>query len=148
MPIETVCQTCGRQLRIADEHAGKTARCPACQTIYTVPQAASLSQPVHWPAAASASPGGIDRWHLRTPDGLTYGPVARAELDQWLQQGRITAQSQVLCEADGQWVFAAKLYPLLGATAPPASAPAPQATTNTYPYASQFADRPYTNMPY
>src|SRR5262245_58390221 len=141
MPIETVCQTCGQRLRVADEHAGKAARCPACQPIYTVPPAASRSQPLVWPGPTPVSAAGSDRWHMRTPDGLTYGPVPKAELDQWLQQGRVTAQSLVLCEADGQWVSAAKLYPQLAAYAP--SAPAPQPTTPINPYASPYADLAY-----
>ncbi|MHB8971447.1 MAG: DUF4190 domain-containing protein [Pirellulaceae bacterium] len=37
MPIETICQTCARKLRVADEFAGKKARCPQCGTIYVVP---------------------------------------------------------------------------------------------------------------
>ena len=37
MPIEALCPGCGRKLRVADEHAGRQARCPMCQAIYTVP---------------------------------------------------------------------------------------------------------------
>ena len=36
MPIDTVCN-CGKRLRVADEHAGKKARCPQCGAIYVVP---------------------------------------------------------------------------------------------------------------
>ena len=39
MPIETICNGCGQNLSVPDEHAGKQARCPACKTIYTVPHA-------------------------------------------------------------------------------------------------------------
>jgi hypothetical protein len=51
MPIESTCQGCGRLLRVADEHAGKLARCPNCQTIYTV---ASPAAPVFRPASPFA----------------------------------------------------------------------------------------------
>ncbi len=37
MAIETICSGCGKKLAVADEHAGKRARCPACGQIYTVP---------------------------------------------------------------------------------------------------------------
>lgn len=37
MAIETICSGCGQKLAVADEHAGKRARCPACGQIYTVP---------------------------------------------------------------------------------------------------------------
>jgi phage FluMu protein Com len=45
MPIELNCAGCGQLLRVADEHAGKKARCPACGTIADVPQVAS---PASW----------------------------------------------------------------------------------------------------
>ena len=37
MAVETRCNQCGTILTIADEHAGKLARCPSCRTQYTVP---------------------------------------------------------------------------------------------------------------
>jgi hypothetical protein len=133
MPIDTTCQTCGKRLRVADEHAGKTARCPGCQTIYTVPAASAFQQPMVWQAApvlAGGSGGPESRWHLKTPDGLSYGPVSKADLDQWVQQGRITAQSQLCSEADSRWFWAGQLYPQLGTfaqDAPPAAVPNPYA---------------------
>lgn len=33
MPIEFPCTHCGKVLRVPDEHLGKKARCPACQSI-------------------------------------------------------------------------------------------------------------------
>lgn len=43
MPIEFGCPQCARVLRVSDEHAGKTARCPDCQTIMNIPSAASAT---------------------------------------------------------------------------------------------------------
>jgi len=40
MPIEFSCTQCGRLLRTADETAGRSARCPACGTVMTVPDRA------------------------------------------------------------------------------------------------------------
>lgn len=37
MPIELNCPSCGKQLRLADEHAGKAGRCPACQATFQIP---------------------------------------------------------------------------------------------------------------
>ncbi len=37
MAITTICSGCSKTLAVADEHAGRQARCPACGTIYTVP---------------------------------------------------------------------------------------------------------------
>ncbi len=36
MPIEFKCN-CGRRLRVADDHAGTRARCPACKAVVPVP---------------------------------------------------------------------------------------------------------------
>lgn len=36
MPIEFNC-TCGRRLRVAEEHAGRRVKCPGCTTIANVP---------------------------------------------------------------------------------------------------------------
>jgi hypothetical protein len=41
MSIELNCTGCGQMLRVADEHAGKKARCPACGTIVEVPSSAA-----------------------------------------------------------------------------------------------------------
>lgn len=43
MPIEMRCAGCGQMLRVADEHAGKKARCPACGTVADVPLPAGQS---------------------------------------------------------------------------------------------------------
>jgi hypothetical protein len=37
MSIEIGCTGCGQTLRVADEHGGKKARCPACGTIVLIP---------------------------------------------------------------------------------------------------------------
>jgi uncharacterized membrane protein len=50
MPIEFLCSGCQNQLRVADETAGKQARCPNCSTVLTVPGSSQTSQ----------TPGGFD----------------------------------------------------------------------------------------
>jgi len=39
MPVEFLCDKCGRMLRVADESTGNLARCPGCGKIQTVPRA-------------------------------------------------------------------------------------------------------------
>lgn len=128
MAIETSCQGCGKVLRVGDEHAGRLARCPHCQTIYTVPAPAfgggggypaagysSFPAPVYGPSTFSATstiPAKPDgRWTLKTADGLTFGPVPRTDLDRWLTEGRITPQSQLQQEGSSQWLWAGQIYP-------------------------------------
>ena len=123
MAIDSLCQSCGKQLRVADEHAGQQARCPNCQTVYTVPQR-NVGM-----ALTLAAPGELpDSWQMKTPEGLVYGPVTRQELDHWCRQGRITPRCQILREGEEQWRWAAELYPELlqaAATMTPAGAAAP-----------------------
>jgi hypothetical protein len=55
MSIEIGCTGCGQTLRVADEHAGKKARCPACGTIVQVPtpgEVAPLGPPTGSPFSA------------------------------------------------------------------------------------------------
>jgi hypothetical protein len=149
MPIESTCQGCGKRLRVADEHAGKLAKCPQCQAVYTVPQSSVAAALGAGAVTSAAGPGG-DRWHLKTPEGLTFGPVARVELDRWLAEGRINAQSQILHEGDGQWNWAGQVYPHLAQLtmspfAPGASAVAanPYAPPSTTPYGSPYPQGAY-----
>ena len=135
MPVETICTGCGKRLRVGDEHAGKLARCPQCQTTYTVPHAVaggpSFPAGASWEAAALA-----DRWQLKTADGLTYGPISKAELDRWLAEGRVTPQSQVLQEGGGQWRQATEIYPQLAAASATSDKP--------NPFADNAGANPYT----
>jgi len=113
MPIEVRCDACGRQLRVADEHAGKALRCPACNHISTAPLADT-------PTASDdvATPS----WHMRTPEGQTYGPVQREELDRWVLEGRLAADCQLATDAAGPWQSASAVFPALRQRTP---APAP-----------------------
>lgn len=147
MAIELICKGCSRKLRIADENAGKLARCPSCGETFTVPAATG---PSFGGLATTAAPAplpsaGSDRWYLKTADGNTYGPVPRAELDAWAAEGRMTAESQVLREGETAWRGAGQFYPQLrvGAPKPAFTPPSP-----TSPAGNPFADpapAPYQN---
>ena len=53
-------------------------------------------------------------WYLRVPEGQVYGPVDKATLDQWVQQGRADAQCYVGRSAQGPWEPIGRHYPHLG----------------------------------
>ena len=56
MAIETTCGGCGKLLSVADEHAGRRARCPACGQVYTIPSMGSTNAPNENFGSATPSP--------------------------------------------------------------------------------------------
>jgi hypothetical protein len=65
MAIEFSCPQCSRILRVSDEHAGKSARCPDCQTIMSIP--AGQQHPDRWESPVPESP---------VPDSPVLPPVS------------------------------------------------------------------------
>lgn len=53
-------------------------------------------------------------WRVKI-DGTVYGPVTRAELDEWVADERLDGQSQLLAVGADQWQWASELYPDLPA---------------------------------
>ena len=80
MPILVTC-TCGKTLRVADEHAGRRIKCPACNTITTAqkPEAEPIFEVVETapqPAPAAprpAVPVARPRVEDEEYDGTVYG---------------------------------------------------------------------------
>lgn len=138
MALEITCAGCGKSLRVADEHAGKNLRCPSCHQVTTAPRA-PLAETTLQPAA---------NWYMQTPEGQTYGPVTRDELDRWILEGRLAADCLLASSGQGPWQGAAEIFPALGrAPAPfrPQSAPPAAASPfkgSAFQPPSPFADRP------
>ena len=109
MPIEVQCNGCQRRLRVPDRVAGKRIKCPKCQAVIGVPTAPEAE-------ADTAT------WQVQTEEGETYGPVSRAELDDWVADGRVTEDCQLLREGADQWQWAGDIYPQLSGEAPAAAA--------------------------
>ncbi len=165
MAIEIHCAGCSMRLRVADEHAGKQARCPKCGHVTHVsagavpggpPEASDsgaalpASAPAPASSAAVAAAGGS--WHLLTPEGYRYGPIGKPELDRWVADGRVTPECKLRIDGEGRWRPADELYPALRGAATSAgpygasagqqgggmvAPPTPQAGHNP------FADHPY-----
>jgi DNA-directed RNA polymerase subunit RPC12/RpoP len=49
-------------------------------------------------------------WFFRDEQGETSGPLERKTLDAWKQEGRVTADCQVLRHGSDQWQWASDLY--------------------------------------
>lgn len=128
MAITTICSGCGKTLAVADEFAGRQARCPQCGQIYTVPAAASTvaespvdnaapvgrerpfgSAPTDFGAGemaaaaeASSSTSSASFW-MKATNGLEYGPVDRATLGRWFAEGRVGAGYLIRNGEFGTW---------------------------------------------
>ena len=126
MFIERSCPACGIVLRIDSAHAGRDVRCPECQAVFAADEDAvrgaefELSRPTSPAVPASPSSAADDlrldaappvRWRLRTPEGLIFGPVTTALVEQWIQEGRVSHDCQLRQEHQASWVFARQLYP-------------------------------------
>lgn len=126
--IDTLCEGCGKQLRVAAEHAGKQARCPHCQRVYTVPMQSSVTSAGFERLLPAAATG--DTWQMKSPEGLVYGPVSKAELDRWRDEGRITHGSQILPRNGQQWLWATDVYPELALARPMSPVKSPFASSS------------------
>ncbi len=102
MAIETICPGCGRKLRVGDEFAGKQARCPVCNEIYSI---SGVSESIGEQPSNKT-------WRLKTPEGQIYGPILKEELDKWVTDGRVTADCQ-LAPNEAHWNQADEFYPVL-----------------------------------
>lgn len=103
MLIETTCPGCGRKLQVGEEHAGQQARCPLCNEIYSVPVSVAQAMP--------AKDGDSEQWRMRTPEGQTYGPVGKRELDAWVAEGRVSADCMLASGTNTNWLHADAVFP-------------------------------------
>lgn len=139
MPIDALCPGCQAKLRMGDEFAGQAARCPRCETVYTVPltNAVAKAPPADAPAppptapavepedpivAATITPPTVaelppadgTHWFLRTPEGPIYGPATEPDFNRWVQEGRVTPDCFV-APGDNVWRAALDVFPELAA---------------------------------
>ena len=112
VPAQFVCPQCQQHLKVAGAAGGKQVRCPRCHAIVRVPDTDQT--------AVNSS----QLWVVRTDDGRTYGPVSRAELSAWVNEGRVYANCQISPEGACQWMWAAELFPQLAASGPGPAGPA------------------------
>lgn len=82
---------------------GKQARCPLCNEIYSVPATETFQSPVV----------DVSQWRMRTPEGHTYGPVSREDLNAWVAEGRVSSDCMLASELNANWVNADSIFPEL-----------------------------------
>jgi len=152
MPIEVTCTGCERRLRVPDKVAGKRIKCPKCEAVLRVPEGSGEEEPADEEKMVVAEPEPVakkpepvakkpapepepeptlpDRWYLKTEDSEDYGPVPKDELDQWMEEGRVTSDCQVLQDGAEQWQWATDIYPELES---PEAVPPPSPTPPVNP---------------
>jgi hypothetical protein len=83
MPLEFPCNGCGQTLRVADEHAGKLARCPSCGAVVAAPASSPAAPPPAFSAPTGvppvAIPGGL-RGMSEADAGPSPNPLTRYAL--------------------------------------------------------------------
>ena len=70
---------------------------------------------------------------MRTAGGQSYGPISQAELQRWVDEGRIASDAQLRREGDSAWQWASTVFPNLPGGSPqganpyeaPAQSPSP-----------------------
>ncbi len=112
MPLDFKCPHCQRPIRPTAEQRGELVACPHCRKQVPIPADDTRDSP----KAQSADPGSpppTTIWHVQTEDGKQYGPVTGELLQVWYEEGRITADCQLLRKGSGQWQWATDVYPEL-----------------------------------
>ncbi len=175
MAIQTICAGCGRQLAVDDNYAGRTARCPACNHIYTVPfpntpvepltgptdGGVPLPPPPPGPGLSPTPPNPIgsegatsftnstpDQFWMLASNQMQYGPVDRETLNRWFSEGRVGPDYRIRLGDQGDWLPADQFRP----SAQPSVGAMPGATpvfATGNPYAeSPVSANPYATSPY
>ena len=64
-------------------------------------------------ASSSPAPPRAKPWYVLMADGQRYGPIAKAQLDQWAAERRLDAECQVWQAGWPEWKSAGDIYPAL-----------------------------------
>ena len=111
MSLDVTCLHCQRLFHLPPEHAGQLAVCPHCSKHIRVPtragRASSAGEEKEDPRSKTPSAN----WYVQSDDGKQYGPITRELLQVWYEEGRITADCQVLQKGFGRWQWATDLFP-------------------------------------
>jgi hypothetical protein len=75
MPIEFRCNQCGQLLRVPDNSAGKSARCPKCQSLMTVPGEAVAIAPLASSAVGAPASSSFGEQPLAAGGGAGGGGI-------------------------------------------------------------------------
>jgi dienelactone hydrolase len=86
VPIQVQCSGCGKKLAAPEKFAGKTVKCPACQTAVAIPAAASASPAVEAKPSADKKTAAVGTTAPLPSPKPAASPKASAPPDAALQQ--------------------------------------------------------------
>src|SRR4051795_8699583 len=112
MPLDLTCPHCQRLFRTSAEQAGRRVACPQCGNELRIP-ASDQRTASTLEAAQQRRNTPSTLWYVQAENGRQYGPVTGEQLHSWYEQGRITANCQLLRKGAAQWQWATDLYPSL-----------------------------------
>ena len=102
MPIEFKCTTCQSVLRVDETGSGKRARCPHCKSLNLIPKTK---------APVPSTPPTSQQFFIDSVSGSIYGPITKLELDQWVQEGRISGDCVVRASGEKVGKPASRYFP-------------------------------------
>ena len=145
MPQNLTCRHCQRHF-FPPEQSGKPAVCPHCGKEVPAPAVDTVTpptEPVNPPRKTHST-----EWFVQAEDGRQYGPVTGELLRGWYEEGRITADCQLLRKGANQWQWATDFYPDLRETEHEsreiAASAAPARTASPRPAAPRASPPPST----
>ncbi len=97
--LQIQCPKCKAEYSVGGELAGHRVRCADCGERFEV----------DGPGGGGEPEGRV--WRFRMPGGQSFGPLSKLELDEYLFEGILTAECQVLREGDERWQWAGEVYP-------------------------------------
>ena len=95
------------------------ARCPSClkqfpppdEEKYVCPHCGAQGRTRSILAAQRAKFRKAACWQVTTADGEEFGPATWQELEEWIADGTLDADCEVLCEGDADWQPIGELFP-------------------------------------
>ncbi|MDA7951311.1 MAG: GYF domain-containing protein [Pirellulaceae bacterium] len=140
--MNIACPHCQQVIGIPPDSGGQQLRCPQCNGVFIAPF--SEEEPSTFSPSETGS-SGVDssaQYHVKGVDGNVYGPADFATLEQWVKEGRITADNQICVVGTDNWQGASTLFLQLRTQTPstkstnPFSTPS-AATSQTSPFSGK-----------
>jgi predicted Zn finger-like uncharacterized protein len=100
--LDIRCPQCGAEYTVGGDLAGHRVKCAHCEERFEIESLLT--------GAEGGEPEGRS-WRFRMPGGQGFGPLSKYELDEYLFEGILTADCQILQEGDESWQWAGGVYP-------------------------------------